>query len=255
MFPKFIHLQSHFIHLYFLTEFEIIFYIFYVMPYEKSVFNRIVKDMVKDVKNLVDDTFSIALPQNSNCDLYQTELDNANAKLWNYCVIYLGAINAVLVVVFIYDVWKNYRVYVGGTPTTTPKHTSKSNLVAFGSNHNFIEVPRTVGSFEVPRTVGSFGTLEVPRTVGSFEVPRTLELSNKKNDDIVGLKINSIEEDIPISFRLYYWRNSGFVAEFIKTSEFIVLVALFEYFFFVSIVDHFKIANSHTLLCDGMNAL
>ena len=237
MFPKFIHLQSHFIHLYFLTEFEIIFYIFYVMPYEKSVFKRIVKDMVKDVKNLVDDTFSIALPQNSNCDLYQTELDNANAKLWNYCVIYLGAINAVLVVVFIYDVWKNYRVYVGGTPTTTPKHTSKSNLVAFGSNHNFIEVPRTVGSF------------------GTFEVPRTLELSNKKNDDIVGLKINSIEEDIPISFRLYYWRNSGFVAEFIKTSEFIVLVALFEYFFFVSIVDHFKIANSQTLLCDGMNAL
>ena len=226
MIPKFIHLQSHFIHLYFLTEFEIIFYIFYVMPYEKTVFKRIVKDMVKDVKNLIDDdTFSIAIPTNSNCALYQTELDDANAKLWNYCVIYLGAINAVLLVVFIHDVWKHLALHNGGTSAirSSPKHNSKSNLVAFGSNPNFVE------------------------------------LTNKKTDDQDASNCSAIEvathADIPVPFYLYYWRNSGFVAEFIKTIESIVLVAFFEYFFFISIVNKFKIANSHTLMCDGMRDL
>ncbi len=194
------------------------------MPYEKSVFKRIVKDMVNDVKQMVtDDTLSISIQQNSHCDTYQKEMDNTNAKLWNYCVIYIGSINAILLMVFMYDIWKNYRIYYKSTsPVTTPKHNSNSNLVEFGSNHNFIEVPRTVGSFEV---------------------------SNKKND--IEMIMTS---DIPVSFCLYYCRNSGFVAEFIKTTEFIVLVAIFEYFFFVSIVDHFKIANSKTLLCDGLNA-
>ena len=241
MIPKFIHLQSHFIHLYFLTEFEIIFYIFYVMPYEKSVFKRVIKDMVKDVKHWVNDDvlFSIDPSYTSKCAAYQTELDDANARLWNYCVIYLGVINAILAIVFIHDVWKNHRVYAIGTAvaTTSPRHNSKSNLVAFGSNHNFTEVPKT------------------------------LEMSTKKNDDVVGLNVGrsdtrgcspievSTKDDNSIPFHVYYWRNSGFVVEFIKTTEFIVLIGLFEYFFFVSIVDKFKIANSQTLMCDGIESL
>lgn len=233
MIPKFIHLQSHFIHLYFLTEFEIIFYIFYVMPYEKSVFKHVIKDMVKDVKHWVNDDvlFSIDPSFTSKCAAYQTELDDANARLWNYCVIYLGVINAILAVVFIHDVWKNYRIYAVGTAVTitSPRHNSKSNLVAFGSNHNFTEIPKT------------------------------LEMSTKKNDDVVGLKSSSIEvatkDDNSIPFHVYYWRNSGFVAEFIKTTKFIVLIGLFEYFFFVSIVDKFKIANSQTLMCDAIKAI
>jgi len=189
------------------------------MPYEKTVFKRIVKDMVKDM----DDTFSIAIPTNSNCALYQTELDDANAKLWKYCVIYLGTINAILLAVFIHDVWKNHRIYAGGANVHSPKHNSKSNLVAFGSNPNFVE------------------------------------LTNKKTDVQDALNCSAIEvathDDITVSFYLYYWRNSGFVSEFIKTTEFIVLVAIFEYFFFISIVNKFKIANSHTLICDGMREI
>lgn len=77
------------------------------MPYEKSVFKRIVKDMIKDVQGLVDVSIT-PTPDTSQCDTYQTILDDANAKLWNYCIIYLGIINAILCVVFIHDVWKNY---------------------------------------------------------------------------------------------------------------------------------------------------
>lgn len=217
------------------------------MPYEKSVFKRVIKDMVKDVKNWVNDDISIDLSYTSQCAEYQTELDDANDELWNYCVIYLGVINAVLVIVFIHDVWKNHRFYAVGTVATiaSPRHNSKSNLIAFGSNHNFTEVPKN------------------------------LEMTTKKNDDVVGLKCeisarrsdtrgtttscSSIEvqtkDDNSIPFHVYYWRNSGFVAEFIKTAEFIVLIGLFEYFFFISIVDKFKIANSKTLMCDGIEAL
>ena len=44
------------------------------MPYEKSVFKRIVKDMVNDVKQLVDDdALSISIKQNNHCDTYQKE--------------------------------------------------------------------------------------------------------------------------------------------------------------------------------------
>jgi hypothetical protein len=93
--------------------------------------------------------------------------------------------------------------------------------VAFGSNPNFIGIPSTV------------------------------EMTNKKNDGPSAIEV-ATKDDIPLSFHVYYWRNSGFVAEFIKTTEFIVLVAIFEYVFFVSIVDKYKIANSHTLMCDGM---
>ena len=93
----------------------------------------------------------------------------------------------------------------------------RSNLVAFGSNHNFIELTSPKGK--------------------------------KTDNDFQGV---AIEISQTPSFYLYYWHNSGFLSEFIKTAEFIVLVGIFEYFFFVSIVDKFKIANSHTLLCDGI---
>jgi len=264
MFPKFIHLQSHFIHLYFLTEFEIIFYIFYVMPYEKSVFKKIIRDMIDDLENLVDDKYiyrNITESPSNNCDVYQTELDNANSKLWNYCVLYLGIINLLLLTVFIYDVLKNYRNY---TPVIveTKKHNSKSNLVAFGSNQNFSEghiFPSLNNSIELSKTKNDDHCVN-RRNLGSPKTPPPPQMWGYK-----GVEHSSVEtqicndqieihqkEDFPISFCLYYWRNSGFVSEFIKTAEFIVLVGIFEYFFFISIVDKFKIANSQTLLCDGL---
>ena len=51
------------------------------------------------------------------------------------------------------------------------------------------------------------------------------------------------------TFIKYYWFNSGFLAELIKTIEFIILVGIFEYLFFAYIVNKFKIANSKTILC------
>jgi uncharacterized membrane protein len=62
---------------------------------------------------------------------------------------------------------------------------------------------------------------------------------------------NSVTTDIieNPTFIKYYWHSSGFLAELIKTIEFIVLVGIFEYLFFADIVNKFKIANSKTILC------
>ena len=52
------------------------------------------------------------------------------------------------------------------------------------------------------------------------------------------------------TFIIYYWNNSGFISELIKTIEFIIFVGIFEYIFFVYIVNKFKIANSKTIFCN-----
>ena len=92
---------------------------------------------------------------------------------------------------------------------------------------------------------GSFPNLSEYKKTDDIEGPSSVEFTNLNSH--VGEPKTPIEKD---PFYKYYWHNSGFLAEFIKTTEFIILVGIFEYFFFISIVDKFKIANSKTILCD-----
>jgi hypothetical protein len=215
---KFLHLQSHFIHLYFLTVFEVLFYIYYVMPYEKSIFKHMFD---KDIPQFDDAIFAnITYPFSAeNCDKYQTELDNANVHLWKCCFIYIEIVTSVLFAFFLRDLYKIYQGYKILAPSQSPRHNSHSSLVSFGSFPNLSEYKKTDDSIEITN------------------------LSSPKDDN----KMVPIENE---TIYKYYWYNSGFLAEFIKTAEFIILVGIFEYFFFVSIVDKYKIANSKTILCD-----
>ena len=81
----------------------------------------------------------------------------------------------------------------------------------------------------------------------------------KKNDDkessvemVTSPKNTTTSENVieNPTFIKYYWYNSGFLAELIKTVEFIILVGIFEYLFFAYIVNKYKIANSKTILCN-----
>jgi len=63
----------------------------------------------------------------------------------------------------------------------------------------------------------------------------------------IGYNVTCIENK---TFIIYYWNNSGFCSELIKTIEFIIFVGIFEYIFFVYIVNKFKIANSKTIFCN-----
>lgn len=210
-------LYYHFIHLYFLTEFEIIFYIFYIMPYEKELILNLVKPP-GDIPY-----YNISFNQ-KQCDKYQRRLDQSNNKLWNMCVYYLIAINAFLFLLFCRDLLQNYVKYVETfNAGLSPKFNAGSSLKAFGSGNN-------------------------------------LSLSEHKKNDDTGIELRPLskryeEEPKETWFVIYYWKSSAFFAEFCKTVQFIILVAIFEYLFFKFVVNKYKILDSKTLLCNLVKEL
>jgi hypothetical protein len=205
-----------FIHLYFLTEFEILFYIFYIMPYEKEL----ILDLVKPPDDIPD--YNISINQNQ-CDKYQHRLDKSNHRLWNMCVYYLITINSILFLLFCRDILQNYVKYVElSNEVLSPKFNAASSLMAFGSGNNLCE--------------------------------------HKKNDD-TGIELQPLSKDVVEEtpretwFVVYYWKKSAFIADFCKTVQFILLVAIFEYLFFKMVVNKYKILDRKTLLCNVVKEL
>ncbi len=54
-------------------------------------------------------------------------------------------------------------------------------------------------------------------------------------------------------FALYYWHNSRIVDEFIKTMQFMLIIGIFEYVFFITVVNKYKIVNFKIILCNIQN--
>ena len=201
-----------FIHLYFLTEFEILFYIFYIMPYEKELILNLVKPPD-------DIPYNISINQNE-CDKYQHRLDKSNNRLWQMCVYYLITINVILFLLFCRDMLQKYMEL--SNQVLSPKFNAASSLMAFGSGNNLCE--------------------------------------HKKNDD-TGIELQPLSKDVVEEtpretwFVVYYWKKSAFIADFCKTVQFILLVAIFEYLFFKMVVNKYKILDRKTLLCNVVNEL
>ena len=202
-----------FIHLYFLTEFEILFYIFYIMPYEKELILNLVKPPA-DIPY-----YNISINQNE-CDKYQHRLDKSNHRLWQMCVYYLITINVILFLLFCRDMLQKYMEL--SNQVLSPKFNAASSLMAFGSGNNLCE--------------------------------------HKKNDD-TGIELQplpkKVVEETPREtwFIVYYWKKSAFIADFCKTVQFILLVAIFEYLFFKMVVNKYKILDRKTLLCNVVKEL
>lgn len=200
-----------FIHLYFLTEFEILFYIFYIMPYEKEL----ILDLVKPPDDIP--YYTISINQNQ-CDKYQHRLDKSNHRLWQMCVYYLITINVILFLLFCRDMLQKYMEL--SNQVLSPKFNAASSLMAFGSGNNLCE--------------------------------------HKKNDD-TGIELQPLSKDVVEEtpretwFVVYYWKKSAFIADFCKTVQFILLVAIFEYLFFKMVVNKYKILDRKTLLCNVVN--
>ena len=201
-----------FIHLYFLTEFEILFYIFYIMPYEKELILNLVKPPD-------DIPYNISINQNE-CDKYQHRLDKSNNRLWQMCVYYLITINVILFLLFCRDMLQKYMEL--SNQVLSPKFNAASSLMAFGSGNNLCE--------------------------------------HKKNDD-TGIELQPLSKDVVEEtpretwFVVYYWKKSAFIADFCKTVQFILLVAIFEYLFFKMVVNKYKILDRKTLLCNVVKEL
>ena len=198
-----------FIHLYFLIEFEILFYLYYIMPYEKAlIYSLFDVNKYTDIQNKTDVVDYIE--DELDCVKNQQRLDKYNYKLWIQCMAFLGALNAILAGVFARDVMRMRQQYAASYGTLS-QHNSRTALVESDYKKN------------------DDTDIEM------------VELGSPTSKVSSGLG--------PESFSLYYWNNSKFVKNTGKTVRFMILVGIFEYAFFTLIVDKYKIVNTTTLLC------
>jgi hypothetical protein len=173
---------------------------------------ELILDLVKPPADIP--YYNISINQNQ-CDKYQHRLDKSNHRLWQMCVYYLITINAILFLLFCRDMLQKYMEL--SNQVLSPKFNAASSLIAFGSGNNLCE--------------------------------------HKKNDD-TGIELQplskNVVEETPREtwFVVYYWKKSAFIADFCKTVQFILLVAIFEYLFFKMVVNKYKILDRKTLLCN-----
>ena len=211
-----------FIHLYFVIVFEILFYIYYIMPYEKT--------LIYDLFDITDYTSSIQnyslieehIENQLKCDASQERIDKYNHTLWLKCMWFIGILSVILAAVFVRDGWRTWKLYLALTDgeNKITKHNSRTQLVES----------------------------EVLGNASPKHVTKPFEY--KKNDDQVNQDIVIITD----TFGIYYWKNSKFVKNMGKTVRFIILVGIFEYAFFTLIVNKYKIVNTKTLLCKMVGA-
>jgi hypothetical protein len=114
-------LLSHLIHLTFITEFEIFFYIYYIVPFErKNIYNMFDTEYNN---NFV--SYNISL---NFCNKEEERMEEYNNKLNIICYYYIGCINFLLLLAFLYDLRKNYCFYFGNNEMprvlSSPKYLS-----------------------------------------------------------------------------------------------------------------------------------
>lgn len=230
---SFIH---HFIHLYFFTEFEIMFYIYYILPYEKQlVYNLVSRDSILASLGNQDDMVIDLLDTmkthdyDDQCDSEQDRIDANHDKLWSYCVIYIISMNVLLFLFFVKDLLMCYRNY---NPTFSL--ASLSSLTSLSS----------ITSLSSPVFCNQATKYKKNDFENDFEIE--IEMVDLEKTTTT----NSVKNNVTYnSFCLYYWRKSEFIAASWKTIQFIILIGIFEYLFFLAIVNKYKVISAKLLLC------
>ena len=231
----------HFLHLYFLTEFEIIFYIYYIMPYEKQlIFNLFDTNDLEQILPSYNKTLIDSYYNKNKCNTYQNRLDTYNSKLFDYCVIYIIIINGLLVLLFIKDIYQNYSIFceTSISPTNQKYKLScnpSSSLMAFKSSQNIAN--------DYKKNDDKCVELQVINI--DIESAHSKDSNKDTNNECKHIRIKN--DDI---FIVYYYKNSVLIKEIFKLVQFIILVGIFEYVFFIKIVNKYKIANIDTILCN-----
>jgi hypothetical protein len=111
------YITHYFIHFYFITVFELFFYIYYIYPYEKEVLinainssniqSYINNDKFDYEPNILE--FNITKNLLNTCDnIIKTDtnkINYENNKLLNICYLYIYIINACVFMLFLYDLY------------------------------------------------------------------------------------------------------------------------------------------------------
>ena len=201
-------LLSHLIHLTFITEFEIFFYIYYIVPFErKNIYNMFDTEYNN---NFV--SYNISNSYNNLCNKEEERMEEYNNKLNIICYYYIGCVNFLLLLAFLYDLRKNYCFY-------------------FGNN-------------EMPRVLSSPKYLSAAFSIEMVDIEADVVSENKEKE-----KEKEIKNKTDERFIVYYWKNSRFVAKMCETIQLIILLGVFEYIFFTYLFNKFKIVSAKLVLC------
>ena len=217
----------HFLHLYFISEFEIFFYIYYVMPYENEIiynlFNQ--KDMssyISCYNNIYIETYY----NKDSCNKYQHKLDNYNVILIDNSIIYIIIINALFFLLISFDLYQNYSSFVN--LSVSPKnqiYNTNSSLMSFRSSQNMTHDYKK----------NDDNSIELEHINTNFD----------KKDNVIEIKNENKEV-----FIVYYYKNSKIIKETKKLIQFVLIVGIFEYIFFKYIINKYKVANLDTVICE-----
>lgn len=216
----------HFLHLYFISEFEIFFYIYYVMPYENQIIYNLFEK--KDMSTYIyccNNVYIDALYNRQKCDNYQDKLDNYNVKLINNCIFYIIIINVLFFLLIIHDLYQNYKLFCD--ISISPKnqlYNTNSSLMSFRSSQNIANDYKK-----------NDDNIELQHINTNFD----------KKDNIIEIKNDNNE-----LFIVYYYKNSKIIKEAKKLVQFILIVGIFEYVFFKMIINKYKVANIDTVICE-----
>jgi hypothetical protein len=217
------------------------------MPYEKLlIFNLFDTSDLEKILPLYNKTYIETYNNKyskNKCNAYQNRLDTYNSKLFNYCIIYIIIINVLLVMLFIKDIYQNYSIFCETciSPTNQKYKLScnpSSSLMAFKSSQN-------IANDYKKNDDNGVELRDVNINTGiNIETSHSKEFNNTNNE------FNPIRIKNDDLFIVYYYKNSELMKEIFKLIQFIILVGIFEYVFFTTIVNKYKIANIDTILCN-----
>jgi hypothetical protein len=217
------------------------------MPYEKLlIFNLFDTSDLEKILPLYNKTYIETYNNKyskNKCNAYQNRLDTYNSKLFNYCIIYIIIINVLLVMLFIKDIYQNYSIFCETciSPTNQKYKLScnpNSSLMAFKSSQN-------IANDYKKNDDNGVELRDVNINTGiNIETSHSKEFNNTNNE------FNPIRIKNDDLFIVYYYKNSELMKEIFKLIQFIILVGIFEYVFFTTIVNKYKIANIDTILCN-----
>jgi len=238
------------IHFYFITLFEVLFYIYYILPYEQQIiiglFDLNLDDQLFITKYNI--TFQpTEFYQSQHCKKDIQQIIQANRPLFFYCYYYIVFIHVCLLLLFCYDI---YIVYL----------KSENKKIVIANTFPLIIIPPDVTLPVVTLPDVTHNVMSVVRGGSSNSSFSSIELNDNENMEIEEW---NIENFIPPSNELtnknnvkclnYYWNHSKFIAEIIRSFYFILFVGMFEYLFFTQIVNQFKIFDLESILCHLLN--
>jgi len=129
-------LLSHLIHLTIITEFEILFYIYYIVPFErKNIYHMFDTEFNNNYLN-----YNISSGYNNLCNKEEERIEKYNNSLNIICYYYISCINFLLLLAFLYDLRKNYCFYFGNNEIPRVLSSPKYLSAAFSFSIEMIDI-------------------------------------------------------------------------------------------------------------------